>query len=139
MLSNFLSNPNNLMWLGVAIASGAMLAWPLIRPGGGSRFVTPAQATLLINREDATVLDVRDTDAYANAHILNARNIPVAQLNARIADLARHKARPLILVCENGQRSSGAAAILKQHGFENLVTLQGGFPAWKQAGLPIGK
>lgn len=123
----------------IAVVSGGMLAWPLLRGTGGSAAVTTLQATQMINREDAIMLDVRDTDAYAQGHILNARNIPMAQLEERVAELAKGKGktRTIIVHCETGVRSNAAHALLVKQGFEKVFTLSGGIAAWKTAGLPV--
>jgi len=44
--------------------------------------------------------------------------------------------RKILLYCASGYRSSTAASILQQHGFENLCELGGGFAAWEAAKLP---
>ena len=129
----------NMFLIGVAFISGAMLIWPLVRRGAAGASIDTLRATFLINREDALVLDVRDTNDFSNGHILNARNVPLAQLDERAADVAKNKAKPIIVYCANGQRAGGAIAILKKHGFPNVVNLGGGFAAWKSAGLPVEK
>ncbi len=129
----------NMFLIGVAFISGAMLIWPLVRRGAAGASIDTLRATFLINREDALVLDVRETNDFANGHILNARNVPLAQLDERAADVAKNKAKPIIVYCANGQRAGGAIAILKKHGFANVVNLGGGFAAWKSAGLPVEK
>jgi rhodanese-related sulfurtransferase len=45
--------------------------------------------------------------------------------------------RPLIVMCNEGYASSLAAATLQQLGFENATDLDGGFQAWRAAGLPV--
>lgn len=129
----------NMFLIGVAFISGAMLIWPLVRRGAAGASIDTLRATFLINREDALVLDVRETNDFANGHILNARNVPLAQLDERAGDVAKNKAKPIIVYCANGQRAGGAVAILKKHGFANVVNLGGGFAAWKSAGLPVEK
>lgn len=130
---------NNILLIMVAFVSGAMLIWPLVRRGAGGPSVTTLQATQMMNREDAIVIDVRDASAYANGHILGAKNVPLADLARRAGDLERYKPKPVILSCENGNRSAGAAATLRQRGFTKVHTLAGGFAAWQQAGLPVQK
>lgn len=134
MITKFIVD--NIFLVLVAFVSGGMLVWPLVRRGAGGPYATPAEATLLINRQDAAIIDVREAGEYATSHIINSRNIPLAQLKGRASELEKQKDKPLIVVCETGQRSSGAIAILKQAGFTNLFNLQGGIGAWKQAGLP---
>ena len=63
---------NNLLLIVVAVVSGAMLIWPLLRRTTGGPWVDASMATQLINREDALVVDVRDAGEYASGHILGA-------------------------------------------------------------------
>ncbi len=127
----------NWMLFAIAFVSGAMLVWPLVRRGAGGPWVTPAQATHLINREDALVVDVRDPGEYGAGHILGAKNVPVARIGE--GDLAKRKDRPLVVYCDGSQRSSKAVAALKKEGFSRVANLSGGLQAWQQAGLPVEK
>lgn len=129
---------DNIGWILAALVSGGMLLWPLVRRGGGP-WVSTLQATQMMNREDALVIDVRDADAYAKGHILGAKSIPLAELGRRAADLAKHKSKAVIVSCQNGDRSGSAAATLRQNGFARVHPLNGGFAAWQQAGLPVEK
>jgi rhodanese-related sulfurtransferase len=135
-LIEFFKKDHNSLLLATAVASGAMLLWPLVRGASGGPRVTPGQATQLINREDAVVVDVRDQGEYEAGHILGARNVPMARVES--SDLKR-KDKTVIVYCETGDRASKAAAILKKQGFEKVVSLSGGLAAWKQAGLPVEK
>jgi rhodanese-related sulfurtransferase len=130
---------NNLLLIAVAFVSGAMLLWPIVRRGTGGPWVSTLDATRLINQKDAPVLDVREPAEFAAGHILGAKNMPLAQLGARAADLDRWKAKPVILYCDNGSRASSAMPVLKQRGFAEVYNLTGGYPAWQQAGLPVEK
>ncbi len=130
---------NNLMLFAVAVVSGAMLLWPLFRRATGGPWVNPAQATQLINREDALVVDVREPGEFGAGHILGARNVPVARLAEGSGDLAKRKDKPVIVYCDTGARSAKAAAALKKQGFGRVVNLSGGLGAWQQAGLPVEK
>jgi rhodanese-related sulfurtransferase len=130
---------NNVMLISVAVVSGAMLVWPYLRRGAGGPWVGTLEATQLINRQDALVLDVRDTAEFAGGHMLGAKNIPLANIETRAAELDKHKAKPVIVLCADGSRASKAAAILRARGFANVVNLSGGIPAWQQAGLPVVK
>jgi rhodanese-related sulfurtransferase len=130
---------DNIFLVAVAVVSGAMLVLPLLRRGAGGPSVTTLQATQMINRQDALLLDVREQAEYAQAHILNARGLPLSQLEARIGDIEKFKDKPLIVYCATDNRSSSAVATLKKRGFSNVVILSGGFAAWQQAGLPVQK
>ena len=130
---------SNLLLIAVAFVSGAMLLWPLIRRGAGGPWVSTLQATHMINREDALVIDVRDAAEYAKGHILGARSAPLSDLERKLAELAKFKARPVIVHCESGNRSTNAIGILRRNGFANVYNLAGGLAAWQQAGLPVEK
>lgn len=129
---------NNLLLIAVALASGGMLVWPFLRRTTGGPWVSTAQATQLINREDALVVDVREAGEYGTGHILGARNVPLARLDGS-GDLAKRKEKPVIVYCDGGERASKAAAALRKLGFTRVVNLSGGLPGWQQAGLPVEK
>jgi rhodanese-related sulfurtransferase len=123
----------------LAAVSGSMLIWPAIRRSAGGASISTLQATLLINQQNALVLDVRDAAAYEKGHLLNARHFAMGELAARSAEIEKYKARPVIVVCESGNRSGQAAAALRKQGFGQVFSLSGGMEAWKQAGLPVEK
>jgi len=128
---------NNLLLFVVAFVSGAMLLWPLFRRTAGGPWVNTSQATHLINREDALVVDVRDPGEYGAGHILGAKNFPLSRLGD--GEVSKRKERPVIVYCDGGDRSAKAIALLKKQGFTRVVNLTGGLRAWQQAGLPVEK
>lgn len=130
---------NNLLLVAVALVSGGMLLWPYVRRATGGPWVSPAQATHLINREEALVVDVREPAEYGSGHVLGAKNVPLARVAASGADLAKRKEKPVIVYCETGNRSASAAAALRKHGFARVFNLSGGMKAWRDAGLPVEK
>lgn len=129
---------DNILLVGLAVGSGIMLLWPLIRRGG-AREVTPAEAVLLINREHALILDVRNEAEFAGGHIAGAKNIPLAVLASRLAELQQYKEKPLLVNCQGGVRSTNACGVLKKAGFAQIHNLTGGMNAWNEARLPLVK
>jgi rhodanese-related sulfurtransferase len=128
----------NMIWVALAFVSGGMLLWPMVS-GGGVENLTPSQATLLMNREDALVLDVRETGEWSSGHITGARHITLAQLEKRMSEIDKFKDRPIIVVCATGNRSSSACGQLKKRGFEKVFSLGGGISGWSEANLPLTK
>jgi rhodanese-related sulfurtransferase len=126
----------NMIWVALACISGGMLVWPMVS-GGGVANLTPAQATLLMNREDALVLDVRETGEWSTGHITGARHITLGQLDKRLSELDKFKEKPIIVVCATGNRSSSACGQLKKHGFGKVFSLGGGVSSWRDANLPL--
>ena len=106
------------------------------RTGGGAK-LAPNEAVQKINREDATILDIRSGDAFRKGHIINAINVPEKDLAANAAKLEKYKTKPLILVCQNGLNSAKLLPKLKKQGFEQVFLLGGGVDAWKRDSLPI--
>ena len=130
---------DNIGWILAAFVSGGMLLWPLVRRGAGGPWVSTLEATQLMNREDALVIDVRDAGDYAGGHILGAKNVPLARIEEGSPDLAKRKEKPVIVYDDGGERSAKAASALKRQGFTQVANLSGGLGAWRQAGLPVEK
>ena len=135
----FFQDTQNLLLIAVAVVSGAMLLWPYIRRGTGGPRVNTLEATLMMNKEGAGLVDLRDDADFAKGHVLNAVNIPMAQLESRLGELSKFKDKPLIVYCDAGNRSGAALDILKKNGFDKAFNLGGGMAAWQQAGLPLEK
>lgn len=128
---------HNWMWAATALVSGGMLLWPLLRDNKAD--LTPAAATLMMNREDALVLDVRETSEWNGGHIANARHIALAQLDKHLVEIEKFKQTPVIVCCAAGGRSQTARDKLAKAGFEKVFNLAGGIGAWSEAGLPLTK
>ena len=126
----------NLMLVILVVTSGAMLLFNILSTGRGAK-VNNSEATALINKEDAHVLDVREAAEFATGHLLGARNIPLAKFKERSADLEKLKGKPVIVCCETGLRSGKAVSELTKLGFERVVLLEGGVAEWNKAGLPL--
>lgn len=129
----------NILFVLLALGSGGGLLFLTLRGSGGRGGLTPTQATLLINRENAQVVDVRGSDEYVGGHLPDSRNIPLEQLEERAGDLDKFKDTPLILVCQTGARSAGACKQLEKLGFSRVSNLEGGIAGWRSAGLPVKK
>lgn len=128
----------NILLIGLVVMSGGALLWQLFG-GAGVNGVNPVEATLLINREDAHVVDVRETEEFANGHLPDARHIPLSKLADRVGEIEKFKGKPVIVCCASGMRSSRACGQLKKLGFDNVHNLAGGIDAWVGAGYPIKK
>ena len=130
---------DNWILFSVALTSGALLLWPALTSGSGASGLNPTQVVQLMNREKATVIDVCEPSEFAAGHILGAKNLPLGQLEAQLAQTVKNKTTPLVLVCASGMRSRSAVAIAKKLGYENAQSLVGGMGAWRSASLPVEK
>jgi rhodanese-related sulfurtransferase len=104
--------------------------------------ISPKDAFEEFKAGKATLLDVREPVEW-ESHIEGAVQVPRGLLEFA-ADPAspRHKveldpAGRVIVFCRSGARSALAAATLKALGYGNVANLDGGFTAWKEAGLPV--
>ncbi|MBB3230581.1 rhodanese-like domain-containing protein [Halomonas stenophila] len=101
--------------------------------------VSASEATQLVNREDAVVLDIRESGDFKAGHIAGARNIPQSRLDERMRELDKFKSKPIIVVCKHGQSSGAALAKLTKAGFERVFKLRGGMTQWQADSLPVVK
>jgi len=132
---------DNWQLLLVALTSGGLLLWPLIKENANA--LTPAIAVQLINRERGILIDVSDPDEFAAAHAKGSKNIPLkelqAKLDAALGKSAKNKDVPIIFVCPVGKRAATAAATAKKMGYTQAAALSGGLNAWRSANMPIEK
>lgn len=103
----------------------------------GFKGLSPQEVVALINRGDAVVVDLRDETEFRQGHIINAKNIPMGLLEARLVELDPARDKTIILCCKTGQVSARAAARLVKEGFARVCKLNGGLPAWQSAELPL--
>lgn len=129
----------NWVLITIAITSGIMLMWPMIMGGGGVNTVSPTQAVQLINKDKAVVIDVCSESEFAEGHVSGAKNVPVDELESRLAQVAKNKTTPLLMVCASGIRSRRAVGVAKKQGYEQVYSLAGGMGAWRTASLPLQK
>ena len=131
-------SPTHLMLFAAVLISGGMLLWPFVgRLKAGAKEIGPVEAVQLINRRDAVVLDVRASAGYKSGHITNARHVPETEIDARMKELDKLKAKPIIVSCARGNRSLAVAARLRKSGFAEVFSLRGGLNAWQQANMPL--
>ena len=101
--------------------------------------INTAELSRLINKEDAIVVDLRESGEFRKGHIVDSINIPNAKLAERLGELEPHKNRPIILVCPMGQMSGTAGGILQKSGFTQVLRLGGGIGSWRAENLPLVK
>jgi len=115
---------------------------PTFIPSSPAMTHTPAQQRISardladqLAEQRVKVIVEREPMEYAGGHIAGSLNVPLSRISQ--ADLPRG---PLVLVCHSGNRSARALAQLLQQGHPHpLADLEGGIPAWQQAGLPVRK
>ncbi|MGH3051398.1 MAG: molybdopterin-synthase adenylyltransferase MoeB [Gaiellaceae bacterium] len=96
-----------------------------------------AQARELVEEGEAAVVDVRERDEWEEGHLPRAVLIPRGNLESRIEGAVPDKSHPVLLYCASGNRSAFAAKTLEELGYENVLSLAGGFTDWKRNGFPF--
>jgi molybdopterin/thiamine biosynthesis adenylyltransferase/rhodanese-related sulfurtransferase len=99
--------------------------------------IDATQARDRIDSGEPVVVDVREQDERDEGHIAGAVHIPRGHLESRIERLAPDTSRPVIVYCSAGNRSAFAAKTLADLGYEDVVSLAGGFTDWKRNGFPV--
>lgn len=82
--------------------------------------------------DDLLLVDCRENDEYALAHIDAARLIPMSELEARVGELSEYRERPLVVHCHHGGRSLRVASWLRQQGFTQAQSMAGGIDQWSE-------
>lgn len=126
---------DNIFLIAIALISGGMLAWPLVRNRAAGPALSTLQATQLINSRNAVVVDVRTPQEFATGSLPGARNVPLDKLGEKMPDFKKDK--PVIVVCASSSRAGRAAAQMRASGYAEVYVLAGGVAAWRDAGLPI--
>jgi molybdopterin/thiamine biosynthesis adenylyltransferase/rhodanese-related sulfurtransferase len=91
----------------------------------------------LIESADPVIVDVREQDEWDEGHLPDALHIPRGNLESRIETAVPDRSQPILLYCAAGNRSAFAAKTLEELGYEDIVSLSGGFTDWKRNGFPV--
>lgn len=99
---------------------------------------TIAEAKARLDRgEVAHFLDVREDHEFAKDRAKGARHLGKGVIERDVETLIPDKHAPVILYCGGGYRSALAADALRQMGYANVTSMDGGIKAWKEAGYPM--
>ena len=88
-----------------------------------------------LDRGEAVLIDIRESDEHAREHIVGARLAPLSAIDAH--DFDRDHGKAAVFHCKSGMRTQANAAKLLSKGFAEAYCLQGGIEAWKAAGFPV--
>jgi len=96
---------------------------------------TTSEVAGLLERGEATVIDVRGRAEWAAGHLPGTANVPLGELAERLGEVPADET--VIVQCQSGARSAIAASVLQSLGRTNVRDLVGGIEAWRRAGLPV--
>jgi rhodanese-related sulfurtransferase len=89
--------------------------------------------------EAFTLVDVREESEFAAGHIPGAVHIGKGVIERDIEAKVPDPATPLVLYCGGGFRSALAADAVQTMGYSNVISMDGGWHGWNEAGLPVEK
>jgi molybdopterin/thiamine biosynthesis adenylyltransferase/rhodanese-related sulfurtransferase len=87
--------------------------------------------------QEAVLVDVREKHEWDEGYIPGALHVPRGYLELQIEEAVPDKSKPVILYCAGGVRSLMAGATLKQMGYQNVISMAGGFGQWKARGFEV--
>jgi rhodanese-related sulfurtransferase len=132
-LIDFIGN-HTMMVVAWLMTLGMLLFTENLKSG---KSVSAAEATRMINKENAVVLDIRATKDFSAGHVANSINIPLADFDRRMSELNQYKDKPVIVVCNMGQTAGTACRKMKKAGFTQAVRLSGGITDWRHQNMPV--
>ena len=99
----------------------------------------------LASNPDALLLDIRERDEFARAHVEGSLNVPRGILESAAEwdyaetepALVTARDKPVVIICRSGNRSALAAEVLEQMGFENVRSVKLGIKGWNDADLDL--
>jgi len=101
------------------------------------RSISPQEATLMLNRDEAVIVDVRDKKDYNEGKISGSVHIPFGNLKERVSELEKYKDKQIVVVDKMGQHSGMAGKTLQAAGFENVCRMTGGISEWSNSNMPL--
>jgi len=122
----------------IGYLKGGLLQWHMAGYESNSIGMIKVQnlCRLLDKSNNYWILDVRSEDEIAEAgEIQDAHHIHITQLPDNLDKISKDK--PIYIFCGSGLRSTTAASLLKQNGFENINVILGGLEGWSSTTCPI--
>ncbi len=89
--------------------------------------------------QDIVLVDVREKHEWNEGYIPGAIHVPRGFLELQIEEAVPDKSKTVVLYCAGGVRSLIAGVTLKQMGYENSISMSGGFGQWKGSGYPFAQ
>lgn len=115
---------------------GVLDAWTAAgRPTGTVPQIGAGDLRQALTHGGVTLVDVRGANEWRSGHISGAQHIPLGHLVDRLDEIPR--ARPIVVQCGAGARSSIGASLLRARGIAPVINLSGGLGAWQAAGFPV--
>ncbi len=125
---------NILLFAGAAVLLGLVLFTEFRNLQLRGANLSPTGLTQEVNR-GATLIDLRNDDAYKTGHITGAKNIAPDEIEKFLSKTAKDS--DIVLYCATGNTSAKTVIKLRKQGFTNVKHLVGGIIEWDKENLPL--
>lgn len=88
-------------------------------------------------KKGVLIIDTREAEEFAKEHAVGATHLSKGVIELKIEPTVPDTSTPVICYCGGGYRSALVVDNLQKMGYTNVLSLAGGFKAWKAAGLPV--
>lgn len=122
----------------VFVATLLLIIWEELKNNiRGIPKIAAKDVSLLINRENAIIFDLREPKIFAAGHILGSINIAKSDVESK--QITTHKNKTVILLDTTNALAAIFGDNLKKQAFTKITVLDGGISAWQNIGLPLTK
>ena len=112
-----------------------MVMYFMLETRRSGKKISPNAIGMMVNEQNAQLIDIRSKKEFEAGHIKGSRNIPFAEFKNHL-DSLKTTEEPIVVVCQIGMTSGAAVALL---GKDNVYRLDGGISNWQASGLPLVK
>ena len=126
-------------YLAVLLLFFLLLALMVYESRKGGKKIDASEATRIINKENAFVVDLRTPVEFNSGTIAGAVNLQPDNVDKDNSLFKANERDYIILVCKLGSSSNSVGGRLIKQGFQNVNILSGGIQGWVQSGLALIK
>jgi rhodanese-related sulfurtransferase len=96
------------------------------------KVISPLLAVTKMNDGNTVVIDVREQEEFNKGYIESAINLPLSKIKEHIDSLDAYKNNPILIVCQEGTRSSSAGKLFTKAGLSDVLVISGGMQSWQE-------
>lgn len=131
---------NHIILLAVtAVIATLLIGNEITLQARGASSISSLALVQLLNKDNAQVVDVRESGKFKAGHIIGAINASLDAITKSPAVAKLQKDKAVVVADELGTSAGRAATLLKNEGFEQVFQLKGGMTSWQGDGLPVEK
>lgn len=97
------------------------------------RKISPNTLGMMVNSQNAQLIDIRAKKKFETGYIQGSRNIPFTELKDRLEEI-RAIEQPIIIICDMGMQAGAAIQMIAK---DNVYRLEGGIGGWQGGGMPL--